>query len=76
MAGRLACKDSIDAEMLERMARVARGFPGCTVSLDADEVQPVNDAGVDPGADDGPISQPVLRVDGVIIEDLLARLSG
>jgi hypothetical protein len=61
---------AIDAEMLERMARVARGFPGCTVSMDADEAEDVE------GAGDGPVSEPVLRVEGVIVADLLARLGG
>ncbi len=50
----------IDAEMLERMARIARDLPGHTVSLDSAYELP-------------PDSEPVLRIDGVSAEEVLER---
>ncbi len=52
----------IDAEMLERMARIARDLPGHTVSLDADEA-----------FEAPPDSEPVLKIDGVAAEEVLER---
>ncbi len=52
----------IDADMLERMARIARDLPGHTVSLDAEDA-----------AELPPESQPMLRIDGVAAEDFLER---
>lgn len=52
----------IDAEMLERMARIARDLPGHTVSLDAEDTFVVP-----------PDSEPVLRIDGVAADEVLER---
>lgn len=52
----------IDAEMLERMARIARDLPGHTVSLDKDDALELP-----------PESEPILRIDGVVAEDILER---
>jgi hypothetical protein len=49
----------IDADMLERMARIARDLPGHTVSLDSEVARP-------------PDSEPVLRIDGVAADEVLA----
>ena len=59
----LACAAArIDAEMLERMARIARDLPGHTVSVDTqlDFEAP-------------PDSDPILRIDGVVAEEVLER---
>lgn len=52
----------IDAEMLERMARIARDLPGHTVSLDSDD-----------GFELPPDSDPILRIDGVVADEILER---
>lgn len=52
----------IDAEMLERMARIARDLPGHTISVD-------NDDTFKPPPD----SEPVLKIDGVLAEEILER---
>jgi hypothetical protein len=51
---------AIDSDMLERMARVARGLPGHLVSL----------AGAAGSSDE---EQPELRVDGVEAAEILDR---
>ncbi len=52
----------IDAEMLERMARIARDLPGRTVSLDSEEAFQAP-----------PDSEPVLKIDGVVADEILER---
>jgi hypothetical protein len=56
----------IDAEMLERMARIARDLPGHTISLDSDP-------GLEAYFEAPPDSEPTLKIDGVIAEEILER---
>lgn len=60
---RLHPATGIDAEMLERMARIARDLPGHTVSLDSD----------DASFETPPESEPVLKIDGVVADEILER---
>jgi hypothetical protein len=55
--------NAIDSEMLERMARVARGLPGHLVSLQ----------GAAMARDAGGAEEPQLRVDGVTAAEILDR---
>jgi len=57
----------IDAELLERMARIARGLPGHVVSVDGEEL--VDDWG--DTLEPPPESQPMLRIDGVAVVDII-----
>lgn len=49
----------IDSDTLERMARIARGLPGRTISVAM--------------ADDAPPSSAVLRIDGVAAAEIVER---
>ncbi len=61
--------DSIDPASLERLARIARGFPGCTISLnqahDSSTVLPREEQ-------DGAI----LRIDGVVAAEFVEQYEG
>ena len=89
----------IDAEILERMARIARGLPGRTISVDSRTFEPVDELGDsfsgdsfsgdafwpedcwpqdawDEVTETPPESTPVLRIDGVVVAEILERLAG
>ncbi len=62
----------IQPAMLERMARIALELPGHLVSVDGAEVSPDDEPEMSPP----PASGVVLRIDGVVAEELFDRLSG
>lgn len=59
---------AIDADLLERMARIARGLPGHVVSVDADDPGEVTLWPNDGGA---AALDPVVRIDGVVAREIL-----
>jgi hypothetical protein len=59
--------DTIDGELLERMGRIARGLPGHTVSVAGAEIE------VDPDTEPPRESGPVLKIDGVVADEILDR---
>jgi hypothetical protein len=57
-------EQAIDPTLLERMGRIARGLPGHVVSVDRDEES----------FEAPPESRPILRIDGVVVGEILAQL--
>lgn len=65
--------------MLERMARIARGLPGHVVSVDSSEETPIPEDATErqiSALENGPESGVVLRIDGVVADELVDWLSG
>ncbi len=59
---------AIDADLLERMARIARGLPGHMVSVDAGDDGEIN---LWPTEDAERNNDPVVRIDGVVAREIL-----
>ena len=59
---------AIDAEMLERLARIARGLPGHVISVDAHDRAEADLTPPTAPPEDG---DPVVRIDGVVAREIL-----